>query len=171
MVKLMSNEVESGSPRRRFDELNLDHVFVIEGNRTVVEDDMPKLRRSVARSILKQPFTLTGQELRYLRSEMGLSQIQIAEFLHVNRHTPLRWEAGKIPLDSRAQILIRTLAQERLDLDPKMSVAEISYWVGKPRINNATIEVLFLFNQWIPFGHLPELRNEYKSPARWIGEL
>ena len=118
----------------RYSECGLDHVF-IEGLEVVVDDagekvcsipNLPSLHRAIAKSIVMQKSGLSGKELRFLRTEMGLSQAELGEVFRVTRVTVNRWEQNKGEIDSNAQVVIRLLAAERLGFTLEMSVEEMA---------------------------------------------
>ena len=118
----------------RYSECGLDDV-VIEGLEVVIDDageevysipNLPSLHRAISESIITRESGLSGKELRFLRTEMGLSQSELAEVFRVARATVNRWEKDKSEIDSNAQVVIRLLAAERLGIMPKVSVAEIA---------------------------------------------
>lgn len=118
----------------RYSECGLNHVF-IEGLTVVVDDagekvhsipNLPSLHRAIAKSIIMQKSGLSGKELRFLRTEMGLSQAEMAEVFHVTRATVNRWERDKGEIDSNAQVVIRLLAAERLGITLEVSVGEMA---------------------------------------------
>lgn len=88
--------------------------------------NLPGLHREIARSVVYESAGMTGQELRFLRTELGMTQQEMASLLHVEALTISRWERGENPIDQNAMTVIRILSVERLSLDQKESVADIS---------------------------------------------
>ena len=74
------------------------------------------LHRLIAKAIVTSKGTLTGPELRYLRTEMGLTQTQLGDLVHRERLTVSRWERGESTLDGASEALIRILASSKLGL-------------------------------------------------------
>lgn len=115
-------------------ECGLDNVF-IEGMSTV-EDHAGEatitipaigiLHKVIAEGIVTLPSKMRGSELRFLRSEMGMTQEQLAEKLKTTLLTISRWEREENPIRDEAEMLIRLMAVERLKLDVTMSVDEVS---------------------------------------------
>lgn len=120
--------------RYKYIECGLDDV-VIEGLEIVIDDsgeqvycipNLPSLHRAIAEFIIGREGGLSRKELRFLRTEMGLTQAELAEILSVSRLTITRWEQGKTEIDANAQVVIRLLAAERLDIQPSVSVEEMT---------------------------------------------
>jgi transcriptional regulator with XRE-family HTH domain len=69
--------------------------------------------------------SISGKELRYLRTEMGMTQAQV---VHREPLTVSRWERGEDNIDSNAEASIRVCATQELGLPTDTKVAEISGW-------------------------------------------
>lgn len=103
-------------------ESGLDNVF-IEGLEPVIDDDgdevitipyVAGLHAEIARGIVTRSGTINGAELRFLRTEMGLTQSELATKVNVDGQTIGRWERGEHPIDKNAETVIRRIAGERL---------------------------------------------------------
>jgi transcriptional regulator with XRE-family HTH domain len=70
---------------------------------------------------------MTGPELRFIRTEMGMTQAELAKVVHHDAQSVGRWERNEFPIDQTAEALIRLLAIEKLELtvDGK-TVSELS---------------------------------------------
>ena len=53
---------------------------------------------------------ICGEEVRFIRKALELSQAELADRLGVHRVTVARWETGEIPLDGPTSIAVRALA-------------------------------------------------------------
>lgn len=109
----------------RYTESGLDNVF-IEGMEPCIDDHGEKvfhipnpndLHKVIATGIVAHPKGMSGKELRFLRTEMGLTQAELAKLVHFDTQTVARWEKGKWTIDSAAEVLVRMLAVERLELE------------------------------------------------------
>jgi DNA-binding transcriptional regulator YiaG len=85
------------------------------GEDTICIPAINDLHRVIAEGIVGKS-GMTGAELRFLRSEMGMSQAELGEILHKERLTVGRWERGENPIDENAETVIRLVAIERLNL-------------------------------------------------------
>ena len=72
------------------------------------------LHTAIAHGIVKHAKGISGSELRFLRSEIGLTQAELALLVHADKQTIGRWERGEWPIDSTAETVIRRLAIEKL---------------------------------------------------------
>lgn len=95
----------------------LDNVWLASGVE-VTETDYGKgfrignaveLHEAIGRSIINGPRRLRGQEARFLRVLLNLSQDAMAKILGVDRATVIRWErARERPLTMIQDIAVRT---------------------------------------------------------------
>lgn len=131
-----------------YTECGLDNV-VIEGLQ-VVEDHAGEetvtiaaiglLHQVIAEGIVSLPVKMTGPELRFLRTEMGLTQEQLAEILKVQPLSVSRWERGD-PITDTSEMLIRLLAAKRLELNVSLDVDGLSSRVTRaPRTEPIRID-------------------------------
>jgi DNA-binding transcriptional regulator YiaG len=81
------------------------------------------LDRSIAISVLLSHVRLRGQEVRFIRSLLHLSQTELANSLGIKRLTVARWEgAPNTPIPGPADRLLRLIADDRL-FDRRLSDA------------------------------------------------
>ena len=118
----------------RYTECGLDNVL-IHGIEVVRDDDGDKvisipnivgLHKAIAESIVAQPSGMTGAELRFIRTELGLSQAELGKIVHKDHQSVGRWERGEHPMDGAVEALIRLHAIERLEIKTTEGPAEIS---------------------------------------------
>jgi len=69
---------------------------------------------------------MSGKELRFLRTEMGMTQAELGQLLHRDAQTIARWEKGEIPIDGNADTVVRKLAAEKLDIALDVSTEELA---------------------------------------------
>jgi DNA-binding transcriptional regulator YiaG len=119
----------------RYTESGLDNV-IIEGAQVLVDDageacvtipNVNGLHKAIAQAIVHRHSAMIGRELRFLRTEMGMTQAELAAFVHREPLAISRWERGENEIDSNAETLIRLHATERLGLSP-VPVAEVAGW-------------------------------------------
>ena len=101
----------------------LDNVYllngyekcVIDGVEAVAIHDQDGLHRVIAEELIEKPAPLTGDEFRFLRIELDLSQKALADLLDVQDQTIAKWEKGQTKkVRGMADVLMRALARERL---------------------------------------------------------
>jgi DNA-binding transcriptional regulator YiaG len=84
------------------------------------------LHKVIARCIITRRHSIDPAELRFLRTEMGLTQAELAQVVKKDHQTIGRWERGETEIDPNAELVIRMLAAERLGIDPELSVEELA---------------------------------------------
>lgn len=119
----------------RYKESGLDNV-IIEGAHVLVDDsgeacvtipNVNGLHKAIACGIVQRRSTMIGRELRFLRTEMGMTQAELAAYVHREPLAISRWERSENEIDANAETLIRLLATEKLGL-PAMPVSEVAGW-------------------------------------------
>jgi transcriptional regulator with XRE-family HTH domain len=90
----------------------------------------------IALGIVSHKHGISGAELRFLRTEMGLSQAELAKFIHRDGQSVGRWERGEVEIDETAETVIRLLANELLELNAGTTVAETARRAGATVIRN-----------------------------------
>lgn len=117
-----------------YTECGLDNVF-IEGalefgddadEESVMVPAVGQLHRVIAEGIVTHPAKMAGQELRFLRTELGLTQAQLAEIVKVTLLTVSRWERNETPVNDAAEMLVRLHSVEKLGLDVNLDVESVS---------------------------------------------
>ena len=120
----------------RYTDCGLDNVM-IDGVQFIVDDggdevvcipNVNGLHRAIAHQILLRQSSMSGAELRFIRTEMGLTQAQLAGLVHREPLAVSRWERGESPVDSNAEAIIRLHAIEALNIDVRPSVQDLSGW-------------------------------------------
>jgi DNA-binding transcriptional regulator YiaG len=118
----------------QYTQSGLDNVF-LEGIETEIDDtDQPcvripsvrELHRVIATGIVQRESAFSPAELRFLRTELGLTQAQLALIVHVDTQTVGRWERGETPIQETADTVIRRLAIERLGLPVDLGIDELA---------------------------------------------
>ena len=104
--------------------------FVVDdsGDEVVCIPNVNGLHRAIAQSILERKSSMSGTELRFIRTEMGLTQAELAAVVHREPLAMSRWERGESPIDSNAEALIRLHSMESLEIKNRPSVREMSGW-------------------------------------------
>lgn len=70
---------------------------------TTIIPAIEDLHRLIGMSIAQANRQMTGAEVRFLRTELDLSQRALAELLDVQENTLRRWEQGKVNIPGLAQ--------------------------------------------------------------------
>jgi DNA-binding transcriptional regulator YiaG len=116
----------TGKDLFHYAQCGLDNVWLTSGVE-ITETDYGKgfrisnaeeLHDTIARSIINGPRHLRGQEARFLRVLLNLSQDAMAKVLGVDRATVIRWErARERPLTMIQDIAVRTTYAARASGD------------------------------------------------------
>lgn len=85
-----------------------------------------KLHKVIAEGIVLHAKGMDGSELRFLRTEMGMTQSELARLVHRDKQSIGRWERNEQEIDSNCEVIIRLLAIKRLELHINVSIEEIS---------------------------------------------
>ena len=72
-----------------------------------------RIMRTLAEAIVRKPYRLAGDEVRFLRKYMGITQGDFARLLHVDKTTVSKWETGDDPVGIHSDLLIRLLTVVR----------------------------------------------------------
>jgi DNA-binding transcriptional regulator YiaG len=107
-----------------YTQCGLDNVWLANGYRAertpygrgFAVERMAELHDAIARWIVDSPRPLRGQDVRYLRVMLDLSQADLGRLLGVNRATVIRWEnAPRAPLGRVEDIAMRATWAARTD--------------------------------------------------------
>ena len=85
------------------------------GNREVEVPYMDDLMKAVARAVVKMGGRLTGDEVRFLRTFLELSGVELAELMDSTPGTVSRWENNRTPVGRTADLLLRTITRGAVD--------------------------------------------------------
>jgi transcriptional regulator with XRE-family HTH domain len=132
-----------------YTECGLDNVFIegmniVEdhsGEATVEIKGIGYLHKVIAEGIVMQPSKMSGSELRFLRTEMGMTQSKLAEILKCSMLTVGRWERDEKPISDTAEMLTRLMSIEKLSLSVVLDVGSVSEKVTQePRIDRIWVD-------------------------------
>lgn len=99
----------------------LDNVWLENGfrivetpyGRSVAIDDVPGLHRAVGAELVDKPEKLAGNELRFLRLELELTQSRLGELLGKSSQTVALWEKGS-NLPDEVDFLVRHIYRQEV---------------------------------------------------------
>ena len=98
-----------------------------DGDEVITIANISGLHSTIASAIVTHESGISGKELRFLRTEMGMTQAELARIVHHNSQSIARWEKSECPIDPTAEALIRLLAAERLKLGmPAETIEKLS---------------------------------------------
>lgn len=93
----------------------------VDGETYIGVEDVHGLHRLIARHLTEKKSALQGEELRFLRVEMGMSQKSVAEVLGVDTQTLARWEKDQTSIPKAADAVLRMYYLESIEADSKIS--------------------------------------------------
>jgi DNA-binding transcriptional regulator YiaG len=79
------------------------------GNVDPVIPSLNELYRALALALVSQPFRLQGEDVRYLRKYLGMTQDTFAELLHIHKSNLSKWENNEDNIGQQSERLIRTV--------------------------------------------------------------
>jgi DNA-binding transcriptional regulator YiaG len=120
----------------RYTESGLDNVMIDgvnlladdAGERCMVIPNINGLHKAIAHGIVVRRESMSGRELRFIRTEMGMTQAELANMLHREPLAVSRWERAESPIDANAEALVRLYAIQELKLPGDANVREIAGW-------------------------------------------
>ena len=104
----------------RYTECGLNYIYLLDGyqilnsarGRIIRVTNAGKLDRAIALAIVRRQKQLTGQEVRFLRGLLDMTQEALGRTLGVDAKTVATWERGKTKLPSTEDIAIRQIYLE-----------------------------------------------------------
>lgn len=140
----------------RYTECGLNNI-IIEGLSVLIDDDgdevieipfINELHRAIASGIVLHDHGMSGAELRFLRSEMGMTQVELSHFLHKEKQSIGRWERAEFEIDGSSETMIRKLAIEKLNLGISAGIDELSK-KSVSTVQDQTISIIANENSYI----------------------
>jgi DNA-binding transcriptional regulator YiaG len=115
----------------RYTGCGLDDIYLLNGYETreteygpdVSVKDLDGLRRAICESLLRKKL-LKGKELRFLRTQLDLTQSELGRLIGYSDQQVARWEKDQSRMPAPANRMVRVLAREHLG-DGDFSVREL----------------------------------------------
>jgi len=105
----------------------------------LVVDDPRALERALVSVIIQLPGPLRGAEIRFLRSAMHLSGIELSRLVGVTASVLSRWENDRSPIGPQSDRLLRILVARDDGLEGPAVAALLSVDRGGPRPKRTVI--------------------------------
>jgi len=107
-----------------------------DGQKVYIISRIKQLHKAIACEVVNSRGALTGREIGFLRSEMGLTPAEFGKLVDREESTVSQWEHGADAPDGTMDLLIRMLAtvQLKLDVAPHEISARHKKAARKPRI-------------------------------------
>lgn len=115
-----------------YTECGLNNIYLNNGyhsietpdGQAVSIHDIDGLHKAIGILLVAEKKDLTGDEVRFLRHELLMSQQTLAHLLGVTEQSIRRWENGKIAMPKPSESLLRLLYREHVqDKNGKVSTA------------------------------------------------
>jgi DNA-binding transcriptional regulator YiaG len=92
----------------------LDGIEIIRcgncGNEDPIIPRINNLMKVLARAVIRKPYRLEGEEVRFLRKYLRMTQDEFSCLLHVDKTTLSKWENNEDPVGDQSDRLIRAIA-------------------------------------------------------------
>jgi DNA-binding transcriptional regulator YiaG len=119
----------------RYDECGLDNVILVGlevsqddgGEASITIQNVNGLHQAIIEAIALKPTGISGRELRFVRTELGLTQAELASRIGKDVQTVGRWERAEFPIDPTALTVIRVLALQHVHSDVP-AIEELARW-------------------------------------------
>jgi len=80
------------------------------GNEDPIIPRIAGLHRALAYAVASQPFRLQGEDVRFLRKYVAMTQAEFAGLLHVHKSNLSKWEHNEDKIGDQSDRLIRAVA-------------------------------------------------------------
>ncbi len=133
-----------------YTESGLSNVY-IEGLEFAVDDDgdevihipfVAALHVEIVRGIVLQKGTMGADQIRFVRTELGMTQSDLGSILGVTGLTVGRWEREECPMDKSNETLLRKMAAENLLGAFEAKVEELAQNIGSPANDNEPMTIM-----------------------------
>ena len=106
------------------------------GQKVYIISRIGLVHKAIARKVVHSYGALNGDEIKFLRSTLGLTPAEFGKLIHRQPSTVSRWERGAAAPGSAVDFLIRLLAilKLKLDADPDEISRHCKKVARKPRI-------------------------------------
>lgn len=116
-----------------YTECGLDDIYLVNGyeiidteyGKAVSINDIDGLHRAIGLFLISFKKDFKGEEIRFLRHEMLMSQGTLACLLGVGEQTIRRWENNKINIPKPSESLLRLLYREKINNWHGTKISEI----------------------------------------------
>ncbi len=109
-----------------YTECGLPNVYLVNGRPSLLIEDIDGLHSAIGKLLVQKPGALEGDEIRFLRTEMGLSQADLGTRLGVSKRSVLRWEKNQGRVSRKSDLSLRALYLHFLDCPcPRSALADL----------------------------------------------
>lgn len=80
------------------------------GDEQVIVPRLDDLMRTLAFAVISQPYRLQGEDVRFLRKYLRMTQVEFASYLDVDKTNLSKWENNEVKIGEQSDRLIRSIA-------------------------------------------------------------
>lgn len=92
-----------------YTECGLPNVYLVNGRPSLLIEDIDGLHSAIGKLLVQKTRALAGEDIRFLRTQMNLSQTTLGEQLCVSLRTVYRWEKNQSRVSRDADLSLRLL--------------------------------------------------------------
>ena len=105
-----------------YEECGLSNVWLVDGFEIETDEEygelvsiasVNELHKTIGLYLINEKPELNGEEIRFLRKELNLSQKNLAGILSVNESTVRNWESDRVEIGKPAELVLRALYKEQ----------------------------------------------------------
>ena len=128
-VSFVHLDCEPRSPYH-YTECGLSNIWLVSGYEEedgecyVSVRDADALHQQISMSLIRQKTDLRGEQVRFLRKEMNLTQSELAALVNVSAQTVARWEKNQTDVPGPVNVLLRLIALNHFD--GKVNVMQVA---------------------------------------------
>lgn len=108
----------------RYDECGLDNVVLKDlpvcldddGDEVVTIPNVNLLHKTLVAQVAGKTTGLLPKEIRFLRTEMGVTQAQLGDMVGRDAQTVGRWERGETQIEKAHEMILRAAALEHCEM-------------------------------------------------------
>lgn len=91
-----------------------------EGDEVITLPSINLIHKALLKAVVGKPFGLNGKEVKFVRSEIGLTQAELGQIVGKDGQTIGRWERNEHPIEQSADTLIRMAALKQLEFNAQI---------------------------------------------------
>lgn len=115
-----------------YTECGLENIYLINGfkitNTYEIEEifihNIHGLHNAIGMTLISKSGLLLGEEIKFIRTTMDLSQTTLARILGITYQSVLAWEKNKTPISKTADYLLRAIFFSYLNMEESQTIYE-----------------------------------------------
>lgn len=147
--------------RYHYTESGLDNIYLVNGFKVNKKEDREEifihdvhgLHKAIGKALVFKQGLLAGNEIKFIRTNLDLSQTSLGRLLGLDYQTILGWEKNKYPISKTADRFLRIIFFSYLNKEKDCSIYdkinEIAD-IDANEIEENKIELQEIENEWRP---------------------